>query len=69
MAHHRLGHQAQARTLLNELERWWKGIAAAKTDGAVAFAATDWLPLQVLRREAEAVILFDPVFPADPFAR
>jgi hypothetical protein len=29
---------------------------------------TDWLPLQLLRREAEAVILYDPIFPADPFA-
>jgi hypothetical protein len=29
----------------------------------------DWLPLQVHLREAEAVILHDPVFPANPFAR
>jgi tetratricopeptide (TPR) repeat protein len=69
MAHHRLGHEAQARTLLNEVERWWKDIEAAKTDGAVDFPATDWLPLQVLRREAKAVILFDLVFPDNPFAR
>ena len=69
MAHHRLGHTAQSRALLDEVERWWQTVEAAKTDGAVAFSATDWLPLQLLRREAEAVILYDPVFPADPFAQ
>ena len=37
--------------------RWSVGgrrVEATKTDGAVAFAATDWLPLQLLRSEAEA---------------
>jgi hypothetical protein len=29
----------------------------------------DYLRILVLRREAEALILYDPVFPADPFAR
>jgi hypothetical protein len=29
----------------------------------------DWLFLHVLRREAEALIRHEPVFPADPFAR
>jgi hypothetical protein len=29
----------------------------------------DYLRLLVLRREAEALILYDPIFPADPFAR
>jgi hypothetical protein len=29
---------------------------------------TDWLPLQILRHEAVAVILYDPIFPTDPFA-
>jgi len=27
------------------------------------------LELRLLRSEAEALILYDPVFPADPFAR
>ena len=27
------------------------------------------LRLRLLRREAEALILFDPIFPDDPFAR
>ena len=68
MAHHRLGHALSARALLDEVERWWKGVEAAKTQ--LAFRnTTDWLPLQLLRREAEALIRYDPVFPADPFAR
>jgi tetratricopeptide (TPR) repeat protein len=67
MAHHRLGHAPSARALLDEVERWWKGVETAKTQLAF-FNTTDWLPLQLLRREAEAVILYDPVFPADPFA-
>jgi hypothetical protein len=29
----------------------------------------DYLRLLVMRREAEALILYDPVFPADPFAQ
>jgi hypothetical protein len=29
----------------------------------------DWVALQLLRSEAEAVVLYDPVFPDDPFAR
>ena len=69
MAHQRLGHAAKARALLDEVGRSWKGVEARKTDGAVAMPATDWLPLQLLRREAESIILYDPIFPADPFAR
>jgi tetratricopeptide (TPR) repeat protein len=66
MAHHRLGHAASARALLDEVERWWKSVETAKT--RLAFNTTDWLPFQLLRREAEAVILYDPAFPDDPFA-
>ncbi len=69
MAHHRKGHRPQARALLVAVQHWWKSIAATQSDGAVAMPTTDWLPLQLLLREAEAVILYDPVFPADPFAR
>ena len=28
----------------------------------------DWLICKILFREAEAAILYDPIFPADPFA-
>jgi tetratricopeptide (TPR) repeat protein len=68
MAHQRLGHVQQARVLLEEVQRSWERIEAARTDGAVSLFSPDWLALQLLRREAEAVILYDPVFPADPFA-
>jgi hypothetical protein len=40
-----------------------------KTDCAVSLPAPEWLWLQVLRDEAEALILFDPAFPTDPFTR
>jgi hypothetical protein len=68
MAHERSGHRAQARALLADVQRAWRRIETSRTDGAVSLTSTDWLPLQLLRREAEAVILYDPVFPADPFA-
>jgi len=69
MAHQRMGNATQARALLDEVVRWWKNVEAAKTDGAVSVPAPEWLWLQVLRREAEALILFDPAFPTDPFQR
>jgi hypothetical protein len=69
MAHHRLGHVAQSRALLDQVVRWWDGLEAAKADGAVAMPLTDWLPLQLLRRQAAALIMGDPICPADPSAR
>ncbi len=68
MAHERSGHRAQARALLADVQRAWRRIETSRTDGAVSLTSTDWLPLQLLRREAEAVILYDLVFPTDPFA-
>jgi tetratricopeptide (TPR) repeat protein len=60
MAHHRLGHRALARRWLERL----------RDDQAIADPARPWveLELRLLRSEAEAVILYDPVFPNDPFA-
>jgi WD40 repeat protein len=68
MAYHRLVEATKARALLDEVAEMWNTIEAEKVDGAVSIPATDWLPLQVYRREAEALIL-DGGFPADPFAR
>ena len=59
---------SEARAVLAEVQRLWPRIEAAKTDGAVTLPTVDWLPMQVLRREAEALILYDPVFPTAPFA-
>jgi WD40 repeat protein/tetratricopeptide (TPR) repeat protein len=61
MAHHRLGH-------LDEARRWLERLREHQPS---ADPAQFWqeLELRLLRSEAEAVILYDPVFPADPFAR
>jgi tetratricopeptide (TPR) repeat protein len=61
MAHHRLGHR-------NDARRWLEWL---RDDQAIADPARPWdeLELRLVRSEAEAVILYDPVFPDDPFAR
>jgi hypothetical protein len=61
MAHHRLGHR-------DEAHRWldWLREHQPSTDPAQFW---DELAVRLLRAEAEAVILFDPAFPDDPFAR
>jgi WD40 repeat protein/serine/threonine protein kinase/tetratricopeptide (TPR) repeat protein len=61
MAHHRLGHRAEARRWLDRL----------RDDQAIANPARSWdeVEIRLLRSEAEAVVLYDPAFPDDPFAR
>jgi tetratricopeptide (TPR) repeat protein len=59
MAHHRLGHRAAARRWLDRLREH-----QPSTDPHQFW---NELEMRLLRSEAEAVILFDPVFPADPF--
>jgi tetratricopeptide (TPR) repeat protein len=60
MAHHHLGHHDEARRWLNRLRENQPGMELRGS----------WYELEVrlLRSEAEAVILYDPVFPDDPFA-
>ncbi len=60
LAHQRLGHRDLARFWLEKLRE-----RAPSTDPAQFWE--EW-ELRLLRSEAEAVILYDPVFPADPFA-
>jgi hypothetical protein len=60
MAHHHLGHGDQARHWLDRLRN-----RQSSTDPD---RFSEELELPLLRSEAEAVILYDPVFPADPFA-
>jgi WD40 repeat protein/tetratricopeptide (TPR) repeat protein len=67
LAYHRLGQEPKARALLDEAEQWWKGVEAAKNQ-STALVLTDRVSFELLLREAEAVILYDPNFPADPFA-
>ena len=61
MAHHHLGHPDQARRWLDRLREH-----QPSTDPAQFW---DELAFRLLRSEAEAVILYDPAFPDDPFAR
>ncbi len=60
MAHHRLGHRDLARRWLDRLREYQP--SADRSD------FWDEWELRLLRSEAEAVILYDPIFPADPFA-
>jgi hypothetical protein len=61
MAHHRLCHRGEARRWLDRLREHRPSEEPAQF--------WDELESHVLRSEAEAVILFDPAFPDDPFAR
>jgi tetratricopeptide (TPR) repeat protein len=60
MAHHRLGHRDQAHRYLESLR--------SRQTGAERDQSWTVLEIRLLRSEAEAVILYDPIFPADPFA-
>ena len=60
MAHHRLGHRDEARRWLDRLRN-----RQPSTDPDQFWKE---LEIRLLHSEAEAVILYDPVFPADPFA-
>jgi hypothetical protein len=64
MAEQRTGHADQARRLLADAS------ASLRSQGAQTAGNFwhDWLACELLRREAEATILEDPTFPADPFA-
>jgi tetratricopeptide (TPR) repeat protein len=61
MAHHRLGHQAEARRWLERLRE------SRPSDNPDRFAED--LTTALLLSEAEAVILYDNGFPDDPFAQ
>ncbi len=60
MAHHRLGHRELAHRYLESLRS-----RQPSTDPDKFW---DELEIRLLRSEAEATILYDPIFPADPFA-
>ena len=60
MAHQRLGHHDEAR-------RWLDRFRDRKPSPAPS-AFWQELEIRLLRAEAEAVVLWDPIFPADPFA-
>jgi hypothetical protein len=60
MAHHRLGRRDFAHRYLESLRN-------LQPSGEAGQFWTE-LEIRLLQREAEAVILYDPIFPADPFA-
>lgn len=60
LAHIRLGDRGEARRWLDKSR---EGVVARST-----VAVWDELELRLLQTESEAVILYDPIFPADPFA-
>jgi hypothetical protein len=61
MAHFRLGHRDEAR-------RWLDRFRDRQPVGD-ASRFWDELEIHLLRSEAEAGVLYDPVFPAYPFAQ
>jgi hypothetical protein len=60
MAHHRLGHHDEARRWLDRFRDRRPNLDPSAFWGE--------LEIRLLRAEAEAVVLWDPIFPADPFA-
>jgi tetratricopeptide (TPR) repeat protein len=60
MAHHHLGHHEEARRWLDRIRDRRPRLASN--------AFWNELEIRLLQAEAEAVVLWDPIFPADPFA-
>jgi tetratricopeptide (TPR) repeat protein len=60
MSHHRFGHHDQAHRYLESLR--------SRQPSTEAGQLWTELEIRLLRNEAEAIILYDPIFPADPFA-
>jgi serine/threonine protein kinase len=69
MAHERKGHTARARDLFSRVDAWCRQARADPDLNDLRTKTVDWLHLQVLHREARAVIGDVPIFPAEPFAR
>jgi hypothetical protein len=61
LAHHRLGHRDEAGHWLDRLRGH-----QSSTDPAQFWVE---LEIRLLRSEAEAVVLYGPAFPDDPFAQ
>jgi tetratricopeptide (TPR) repeat protein len=60
LSHHRLEHRAESRRWLDRLRDRQPSEDPGRWE--------DELEIRLLRSEAEAVIIHDPIFPADPFA-
>jgi len=78
MAHQRLGQVTEARRELEAARTWhdwlgrihrWEVRDSTEGQELMDYRWTERLIVTILRREAEALIVYDPIFPADPFAR
>jgi WD40 repeat protein len=73
MIHSRLGHASEARRSLQQADQWIvaadKAPSATQAEGPLWSSLVEKPTILLLRSEAEAVVRFDPFFPADPFAR
>jgi len=72
MIHSRLGHTSEARRLFQQADQWIveadEAPSGTEKEGPRWSNLTEKPTILLLRSEAEAVVRFDPVFPADPFA-
>jgi tetratricopeptide (TPR) repeat protein len=72
MIHSGLGHTSEARQLLQQAEQWIveadKAPLGTEKEGPRWSNPTERPTIQLLRREAEALLSADANFPADPFA-
>jgi serine/threonine-protein kinase len=75
MAHQRLGQMTEARRELDAGRNLVEGLRGRYTtkestgEELMNYGWTEWVIATIVLREAEALIVYDPVFPADPFAR
>jgi len=75
MAHQRLGQVAEARRELDATRKRLDGLGRTFWHGPptggelMDYGWTEWVIATLVRHEAEALIVYDPIFPADPFAR
>jgi serine/threonine protein kinase/tetratricopeptide (TPR) repeat protein len=74
MAHQRLGQVIEARRELDAARKWLDGLGRiygfrdSSEGDLMDYGWTEWVQARLLCNEAEALIVYDPVFPADPFA-
>ncbi len=60
MAHHQLGHSKDAKKCLDTARRLVVEALPQKPGGRTAVNSADWIPLQVLSREAESLLKEPP---------
>jgi tetratricopeptide (TPR) repeat protein len=66
---HHLGRHADARSALEQARRWANQLEKkGPPDATELHTVGDWYKHLIFLREAEALIVYDPIFPADPFA-